>query len=112
MSDNRTLTQGEMEWITSRLAGYRRDAWSHSTIENYVRDVERLVQHIAVLQKQRDEAQEAADTYHQAWQDAAAYWKESRDQARGLAHSAILRLKFWTQGKEEPWLQEMRKDYP
>lgn len=34
------------------------------------------------IEQERDEAQEAAETYHAAWQDAAVYWKEERDELR------------------------------
>lgn len=39
---------------------------------------------IASLMDQRDEAQEAALNYYEAWQDAAIYWKAERDEA--IAH--------------------------
>jgi hypothetical protein len=62
------------------------------------------------LERELDEAQEAADTYHEAWQDASVYWKSSRDEARNLVRALLksglhpLEREAWE--REFPWLKE------
>ena len=47
-------------------------------------DMDRICQLIT----ERDDAQEAAETYHAAWQDAAVYWKQRLAEADYLLEAA------------------------
>lgn len=50
---------------------------------------EQWATHFAEVERQLVEAQEAAATYHEAWEDAAVYWKDAVREARSVAGELI-----------------------
>jgi hypothetical protein len=67
----------------------------------------------------RNEAQEAAETYHEAWQDAGVYWKTSRDEARqkaiqfwGTVKMYVRHQNLGGRGQCEEWITEQETQNP
>jgi hypothetical protein len=76
------LSTGDFEWTLAHLEEMRQRAEDGNLAALYVHDVERLIKGMVFVEEQRDEAREAAENYHEAWIDAALYWK---DKVRRLA---------------------------
>ena len=64
------LTNVEFDWILSRLTEYREDLKREGANlllkENYVRDVERLIQHTAFVEEQRASSRSEAKCWKSA----------------------------------------------
>jgi hypothetical protein len=65
--------------------------------------LERALDYQYVL-RQRDEAREAAETYHAAWQDAAGYWKDKVARLERELSAALDALEGIERADQLPWL--------